>query len=101
MSAEEITLFARRRTDPHRARDTEWSVPVVGSAGQRPQEIYDRLMGTRAELDVRIERVLEQILRLRLDGQDAAAHRKIRSMCDTLDHAIDTVTVLTILEYSS
>jgi hypothetical protein len=101
MTAPKFTMFTGRRSEPDRSAGADSSGPHPGNAGLRRQEIYDRFVGTRAELDLRIDRALEHILRLQLDGQDAEARRAVRTLCDALDQAIDAVTALSVLESGS
>jgi hypothetical protein len=69
-----------------------------GPDALRPQELFHRLIGTRAELNVRIDGALEQIMHLQLDGRDAEACKAISSLCDALDATIEAVAVLSTLE---
>jgi hypothetical protein len=102
MGAQKVTMFAGRRSDSEPLPGPDPSAPIPGkSAALSRQEIYDRFIGTRAELDARIDGALEYILHLQVDGQDAEARRKVRSLCDALDQAIDNVTALSVLESGS
>jgi hypothetical protein len=102
MGAQKIAMFAGKGSEFEPLPGPDPSAPTPGkSAAVRRQEIYDRFVGTRAELDARIDRALEYILHLQVDGQDAEAHRKVRSLCDALDQAIDNVTALSVLESGS
>jgi hypothetical protein len=68
--------------------------PELRRGAPNPQELHERLIGTRAELEIRIQRVLEQIMRLQLDGRDAEARSATRELCDAMDASIEVVTTL-------
>ena len=54
-------------------------------------ETVDRLVGTRAELDVRIARALEHIMRLYLEGRATQASAAAHALCEAMDTTIDTI----------
>ena len=60
----------------------------------RAQQLRERLFGSRAELDARIDRALERITRLQLAGREADACREIRAVCSLMDWTIEAVTTL-------
>jgi hypothetical protein len=64
------------------------------AAEPRWQELLARLVGTRAELDARLEAALERITHLQLDGQDTQACAAMSTLCDTLDVAVEAVASL-------
>jgi hypothetical protein len=61
-------------------------------------DLFDRLAGTRAELDHRITVAAERAMRLRLERREAEAVEAMRAMCDALDVTIEAITALSILE---
>jgi hypothetical protein len=67
-------------------------------APREPDELLDRLAGTRAELDRRISVAAEVVARFRLEGPEAEANEAMRAMCDAMDVTIEAMTALAILE---
>lgn len=61
-------------------------------------DLFERLAGTRAELDRRITLAAERAMRLRLEGREAEAIEAMYAMCDTIDATIETITTLGILQ---
>jgi len=53
------------------------------------QEVLSRLVGTRAELEVRIGRTLEHIMRLHLEGRDGEAWVAAHALCQAMDTTIE------------
>jgi hypothetical protein len=58
------------------------------------QEVLGRLVGTRAELEIRIGRALERIMQLHVEGHDAQAWAAAHALCEAMDATIDATTAL-------
>ncbi len=60
--------------------------PLGGSNG-----LIDRAYGTRAELEIRIDRAYGRILALQMKGEEDRASRELLHLCSIMDRAIDAL----------